>query len=100
MPACASAKNLLEANGCWCILLNENETKTHAEHEILWPEELLAPLSAYLNIHRRALASLTGRWSKPVDNALWVSSDGSPMTEMAIYDRIRKHTREAFGDGY
>jgi integrase/recombinase XerD len=29
--------------------------------------------------------------------ALWVSKDGSPMTQMAIYDRVRAHTLEAFG---
>jgi integrase len=40
---------------------------------------------------------LPGRWSKSVDNFLWVSSDGSPMTQISIYDRIRKHTAEAFG---
>jgi len=49
--------------------------------------ELLSPL----------LASLSNRWSRSVDNALWVSSHGSPMTEMAIYDRIRQHTESAFG---
>jgi len=62
-----------------------------------WPDELLPPLNAYLSTHRPLLASLPGRWSKPTGNALWVSSDGSPMTEIAIYDRIRKHTKDAFG---
>ena len=40
---------------------------------------------------------MNGRWAKPVEDALWVSTDGSPMTEMAIYDRIRAHTGRAFG---
>jgi len=40
---------------------------------------------------------MNGRWAKPVEDALWVSTDGSPMTEMAIYDRIRTHTQRAFG---
>jgi len=39
---------------------------------------------------------MNGRWAKPVGKALWVSTDGSPMTEMAIYDRIRTHTGSAF----
>ena len=50
----------------------------------------------YLETHRPHLASLTGRWAKPVGDLLWVSTDGSPMTEMAIYDRIRARTKAAF----
>lgn len=90
-------ESLVEVNGGWVVLLDENDTKTHARHEVLWPQELLDPLAVYLDTHRPLLASLRGRWSQPIDDALWVSSDGSPMTEMAIYDRISKRTREAFG---
>jgi integrase len=90
-------KNLIETDGQWFISLDASETKTHAAFEMSWPDELLAPLEVYLEIHRRFLESLPGRWSRPVDNFLWVSSDGSPMTQMAIYDRIRKHTHQAFG---
>jgi integrase/recombinase XerD len=90
-------KNLIEIDGVWIISFDASETKTHAAFEVGWPDELLAPLKSYLDVYRPLLASLPGRWSKPVDNFLWASSDGSPMTEMAIYDRIRKHTAEAFG---
>jgi integrase len=89
--------NVIEINGTWLISLNASETKTHAPLEILWPSELLAPLDTYLNVHRPRLSATNGRWTKPVGNALWVSTDGSPMTEMAIYDRIRTHTQRAFG---
>jgi len=90
-------RNLVETNGSWLISLDASETKTHAPLEILWPEDLLSPLLTYLNVHRPRLAAMTGRWAKPVEDALWVSTDGSPMTEMAIYDRIRAHTGRAFG---
>jgi integrase/recombinase XerD len=90
-------KNLIEIDGFWIISFDASETKTHAAFEVGWPDELLAPLKTYLDVHRPLLTSLPGRWSKPVDNFLWVSSDGSPMTQMAIYDRVRKHTVEAFG---
>jgi integrase/recombinase XerD len=90
-------KNLIELDGRWIISLDASETETHAAFEVSWPDEILAPLKTYLDFHRPHLALLPGRWSKPVNNFLWVSSDGSPMTEMAIYDRIRKHTAEAFG---
>ena len=89
--------NLVETNGTWLIGLDASETKTHAPLEILWPDELLGPLRTYLNVHRPRLSAMNGRWAKPVKNALWVSTDGSPMTEMAIYDRIRARTQRAFG---
>lgn len=90
-------RNMIDVNGTWLIALDASETKTRAPIEIAWPEELTAPLVIYLTIHRPHLSSLVGHWSKPIDSALWVSSNGSPMTEMAIYHRVRKHTREAFG---
>jgi integrase/recombinase XerD len=90
-------RNLIDVGDSWLIALDASETKTHAALEIMWPDELLDPFGIYLAVHRPLLVSLPGRWSKPIDNALWVSSDGSPMTEIAIYDRICKHTKEAFG---
>jgi integrase/recombinase XerD len=90
--------NLIDLDGAWLLVLEEAETKTHQLHEALWPDDLVAPLTLYLERHRPHLASLTGRWAKPVGDLLWVSSDGSPMTEMAIYDRIRARTKQAFGE--
>jgi integrase len=47
--------------------------------------------------HRAYLGSLVRKTSKPIGNALWVSSHGTPMSAMEVYNRIRKHTQEAFG---
>jgi integrase len=90
-------QNVIDTSGSWLIALDGSETKTRAPLEVAWPEELAAPLVTYLTIHRPHLSSLRGRWSKPIDGALWVSSHGSPMTEMGIYLRVRQHTRDAFG---
>ena len=90
-------RNMVDINGTWLIALDAAEMKTHAPIEIGWPEELAAPLFTYLTVHRPLLSSRVGRWSKPIDSALWVSSHGSPMTEMGIYLRVRQHTRGAFG---
>src|SRR5262249_39510177 len=55
----------------------------------------------YLAVHRPLLAQRTGRWNKlggqKARNALWVSKDGSAMTEIAIHFRIIKLTRAQFG---
>jgi integrase/recombinase XerD len=90
-------RNLVEISGSWLISLDARETKTHTPLELLWPGELVGPLRTYLNVHRPLLSAMSRRWAKRIDNALWVSSHGSPMTEMAIYDRIRAHTQKAFG---
>jgi integrase len=90
-------QNLVELNGSWLISLQAMETKTHAPLEFDFPDLLAEPLATYLEVHRPFLAALQGRWTKPIGDALWVSKDGSPMTEMALYDRIRLRTKEAFG---
>jgi integrase/recombinase XerD len=90
-------QNLVEINGHWIVVLDAEETKTHASHEMDLPDILVEPLQIYLREHRPRLTAGKGRWSKPVGDALWVSKDGSPMTQMAIYDRIRARTKEAFG---
>ena len=45
----------------------------------------------------RLLAAITRRGAKPAGDALWVSSHGSPLTGMTIYNSIRMHTEKAFG---
>ncbi len=93
----ALGETLVDVDGTWVLILPGEITKTHVPKEDLWPEMLVPYLNYYLTVHRPYLASLTGRWAKPIGNALWVSTDGSPMTQMAIYDRIRARTEEAFG---
>jgi integrase/recombinase XerD len=90
-------RNLIELNQHWVVALEADETKTHAPHEMDLPDILVEPLRTYLQAYRPILLSRKGRWSKPVCGALLVSRDGSPMTQMAIYDRIRARTKEAFG---
>lgn len=90
-------ENLIPMGGIYLLVLNEDETKTSNEQELYVPEDLIEPLDEYLQKHRPYLMSRTGRWTKPVTHELWVSKDGSPMTEIAIYDRIRLRTGDAFG---
>jgi integrase len=90
-------RNVVAINDVWLIMLNESETKTHAPLEILWPNELVAPLRTYLNVHRPLLSAINHCLGKPAGQALWVSSRGSPLTEMAMYLRICWHTQKAFG---
>jgi integrase len=90
-------RTLVREGLSWIVAFGEDETKTHAAFEVRLPEVLFAPLEAYLSIHRPILEASAGRWNRPIDGALWVSKDGSPMTQMALYDRIRARTKEHFG---
>lgn len=90
-------ENLIPMGGIYLLVLNEEKTKTYNEQELYVPEDLIEQLDEYLQIYRPYLMSRTGRWTKPVTHELWVSKDGSPMTQIAIYDRIRLRTGEAFG---
>ena len=88
---------LVRTGAGWTIILPGAVTKNHAELTFPWPEQLLGPLETYLAVHRPILAKLASRWKAPIGDRLWVSSHGSPMTEMAFYDRITKLTAKAFG---
>ncbi len=90
-------KNLIAVGETYLLRFAEDETKTGQFLEFECPEELGIAISHYLETIRPLLTQLTGRWAKPIGQALWVSSDGSPMTEMALYDVIRKRTKAAFG---
>jgi integrase len=89
-------ENLILVGGIYRLILSEYETKTHNPLELYVPEDLIEPLDIYLQKYRPYLKSRTGRWAKPITQELWVSKDGSPMTEIAIYDRIRIRTQETF----
>ena len=90
-------ENLVRLNRGWLVIYDETETKTHEPHEALLPEILNDPLQIYLSVHRPYLLNREGRWTSDPKNALWISKDGSAMTEMAIYDRVRARTKAAFG---
>jgi integrase len=90
-------KNLIKKGEKWVLVLSKEETKTHARDERLWPDEFVESLEAYLTVHRPVLMAQSGRWTKPIEDHLWVSSESSPQTQMSIYQQIIKRTKEEFG---
>ena len=81
----------------WWIDIPAEETKTSVPIEAPWPDGLAQALDCYLREHRPVLCGLRNRWTRPVGNALWVSTHGSPMTNIAIYDVFTRRTAETFG---
>ena len=90
-------ETLVEVGEAWMLRIAPEDTKTHQPIDIPWPAALVDHLGVYLGVHRPVLAALRSRWARPVGDALWVSSHGSPMTQMALYDQIRQRTHEGLG---
>jgi integrase len=90
-------RTLVRKESSWIVAFDEDDTKTHAAFDIGVPDILHPALETYLEKHRPALIPRSGRWSSRAGDALWVSKDGSQMTQMAIYDRVRARTKEEFG---
>lgn len=89
--------NIVKQGNTWRIILRPDETKTYNRIDVEWPSDLVDALETYLTVHRPHLISLNGRWAKEIDDALWVSSHGSPMTQVAFYQQVTKRTEAAFG---
>ena len=87
-------RTLVSLTDGWWIQIPATATKTKDPIELPWPDVLVPALKTYLSQHRPILAAMRGRWSRPPGGALWLSTDGSPMTRIAIYDRIIARTRE------
>jgi integrase/recombinase XerD len=95
-------RHLAEAEGGYALRFTGEETKTGRPIDAPLPNALIVPLQRYLSDYRPILLASNGRWRSrgavmQQERALWVSGDGSAMTEIAIYFRIRKLTRERFG---
>jgi len=80
------------------VVLTGAQVKNGAPLEFEWPKALNSKLCQWLATHRPVLIKLRSRWARPIANALWVSSHGSPMTKQALYDRIAEVTRMGFGN--
>ena len=88
---------LRDEAGGWRLQVPAEETKTGRAIALPFPAALVPALEHYLAVHRPVLAAQHGRWHQPAGAALWLSAQGSPMTGMAFYDRIRERTAAAFG---
>ena len=61
------------------------------------PNGLTCAFDRYLDHHRAILLTRGGRSTPATTNALWISAIGTAMNPLSIPNRIKKHTRAAFG---
>jgi site-specific recombinase XerD len=90
-------RNLIRQSTGFMVAFTGGETKNGAPYENTLAEFLVASMDQYLRIWRPVLDARTGRWKRDVGDAVWVSSDGSPMSQKGLSGRIELRTREAFG---
>jgi site-specific recombinase XerD len=94
--------HLVRRGAAYWIFLRTGETKTRDAYEAPLPTELTPAIERYLHQYRPLLARQRGRWhtaqSVAEGDALWISKDGSAMREIAIYFRIVRITKAAFGE--
>jgi integrase len=85
-----------QGSGYW-LRFEADETKTHRPLQAGVPAAVLPGLMRYLDHYRIVL--LTGASRRPPANtdALWVSETATPMATISIHNRIRRHTKTAFG---
>jgi integrase/recombinase XerD len=93
---------LMRHQDLWWIDLPEGSTKTGAPLTMPLPAELSAAVDQYRALYHPVLLTMRGRWyssatAESAATAVWISTDGSAMTEMALYDRIAQMTKTAFG---
>ncbi len=91
-------ESLVFREGQWFVQLTPQQTKTHAWFEAQVDPRLVPWLETYLAVHRPLLLECRGRWYRPTHGEIWVSTHGSPMTQMALYDRVTERTCIAFGE--
>lgn len=90
-------ESLVHRQGHWFITLTPAQTKTHAHFEAALHPGLVPWLETYLAQHRPVLLARNGRWKNDPGERLWISTHGSALTQMALYDRVTQLTGEAFG---
>lgn len=91
-------ESLVFRQGQWFATLTPAQTKTHSYFEAPLHPNLVPWLEKYLSDYRPMLLACEGRWKSDPGERVWVSSHGSPMTGIAIYDRIARLTEAEFGE--
>jgi integrase len=90
-------RQLTRQGDLYWLTFPTEEIKTRRALEFPLPRALTGPMEQYLTCYRPFLAARTGRWNSDAGKALWVSSDGSPLSARRMHRRIGQRTQERFG---
>jgi integrase len=95
-------QHLVRIGADYVLLFAASETKTKVALEYALPPSLTPFIDRYLDYYRLVLREYHRKGrnrasNTPAGRYLWVSTEGSAMTAVAIYDRVVKHTAERLG---
>lgn len=90
-------KNLVPQGDNFVVSFGGDETKNGTPHEAVLADILIEPMRQYLRLWRPVLAKRQGRWRRSIGQAVWVSANGSPMTQEGLAGRIELRTKKALG---
>jgi len=89
--------HLVQQGGGWWLQFPTSRMKAKRPYEVAFPAALVPELEHYLAIHRKVLLAGESGQLSPGTDALWVSEVGTMLEKGALANRIRKHTKGAFG---
>jgi integrase/recombinase XerD len=79
----------------WRLSFSAAEMKARRPFECAWPDELVAALDRYIDVHRKVL--FEGKRDPASACALWIAQGGAGMTSQVLAHRIIKRTEDEFG---
>jgi integrase/recombinase XerD len=97
LAAITLARHLIRQSRGYRLYFSADEVKGGRSIDTAVPALLVEDLDRYLDHYRPILLTRGGRQSPAACNALWVSEIATALDPLSIPNRIKKHTRAAFG---
>jgi integrase/recombinase XerD len=97
LAAIAIGRQLVQQGSGYWLRFEAEETKTRRRLEAAIPAAVRPGLERYLQHHRLILLTGGNRRVAARTDALWVSEAATPMAVISIHNRVRRHTKAAFG---
>jgi integrase len=97
LAAITLGKHVIRQSHGYRLYFSAAEVKSRRPIDTPLPELLVADVDRYLDHHRPILLTRGGRQKPPACDAFWVSETATALVSNSIPNRIKKHTREAFG---
>jgi integrase len=79
------------------IAFAREDTKGKRPIEAVIPSVLRQAIECYISQYRPALLTTSRKAKRIETNALWISRDGTVLSERSLHTAIRKRTKDAFG---
>lgn len=90
-------KHVVQAGSDWLLHVPNDEGKSGIGLEVSWPTPLVEKLEHYLNVRRPTLRNCV-RQGRQAQAELWVSKQGTAMSDDALWHQVRQRTRDEFGE--